>query len=42
MDVKIFPDREEMGKAAAGNASVCLRALLAEKDEVNCIFAAAP
>ena len=40
--VKIFDTRGEMGKVAAQEAGECLRALLAHKDEVNCIFASAP
>lgn len=40
--VKEYESREEMGTQAACEAASCLRQLLGEKDEVNCIFAAAP
>ncbi len=40
--VKIFPDREEMGKEAARNVSDTIRKLLEVKKEINMIFAAAP
>lgn len=40
--VKIFPDREEMGKEAARNVSETIQELLGKKDEINMIFAAAP
>lgn len=40
--VKIFPDREEMGKEAAINVSETIQNLLKKKDEINMIFAAAP
>lgn len=42
LNVKIYSTREEMGKAAAAEAAVAIKALLAEKPEVNMIFAAAP
>lgn len=42
LDVKIFPNREMMGKASAEDASECIRTLLSQKEEINCIFAAAP
>lgn len=42
LTVKIFADRKELGVAAAAMAAVTLRYLLAHKDEVNIIFAAAP
>lgn len=42
MLVKIYSDREEMGKGAAKEAIAHLKELLAEKEEVNVIFAAAP
>lgn len=42
LEVKIFPDREEMGKEAAVDVSDAIRQLLDEKDEINMIFAAAP
>ena len=40
--VKIYENRTDMGKASAGEMAVVLKSLLAEKDEVNIIFAAAP
>ena len=40
--VKKYETRDAMGEAACVEAAECLRALLAEKDEVNAIFAAAP
>lgn len=39
---KIYPTREEMGKAAAAEAAEAIRTLLARKGEINMIFAAAP
>ena len=42
LKVRIFDTRAEMGKAAAAAAAECLRSLLAEKEEVNVVFAAAP
>ncbi|MDE7045121.1 MAG: glucosamine-6-phosphate deaminase [Acetatifactor sp.] len=40
--VKTYDSREEMGAAAAKDAAACLRKLLEEKEEVSCMFAAAP
>lgn len=40
--VKIYNDRDSMGKAAADDAGAYMRKLLQIKDEINCIFAAAP
>ena len=40
--VEIYDTRAAMGDAAGAAAAAHLRALLAEKDEVNVIFAAAP
>jgi len=40
--VKKYETREAMGAAACVEAAECLRRLLAEKEEVNAIFAAAP
>lgn len=40
--VRIYPDREQMGTAASAIAAQRLRSLLAVKDLVNIIFAAAP
>ena len=42
MQVKIFADRDEMGKGAAADIANCIKKLLKEKDEINMIFAAAP
>lgn len=42
LNVKIMSDRDSMGAVAAADAAKTLRTLLAEKDEVNVIFAAAP
>lgn len=40
--VKVFPDREEMGKEAARDISRTIQELLGKKEEINMIFAAAP
>ena len=42
LTVKAADSRAEMGEIAARDAAEALRALLAKKDEVNVIFAAAP
>lgn len=42
LQVKIYESRMEMGKGAAGEAALCLKRLLEEKEEINCMFAAAP
>ena len=42
LTVKIYDTRAAMGRDAAREAAACMRALLAEKDEINMIFAAAP
>lgn len=42
LDVKIFENRTLMGEAAAADIKACFKKLLAEKDEINVIFAAAP
>ena len=42
LSVKVYDDRQSMGQAAAEDAVAYLKGLLAEKDEVWCIFAAAP
>ncbi len=42
LDIKIFPKRNEMGEVAARDICSCIKNILAEKDEVNIIFAAAP
>ncbi len=40
--VKVFPNRDEMGKVASLEASEKIKSLLKEKKEINIIFAAAP
>ena len=40
--VKTFETRDEMGNAAATDIAECIKKCLAEKDEINMIFAAAP
>lgn len=40
--VKVFDSRDEMGRVAAIEAAQRIKELLAQKDEVNIIFAAAP
>lgn len=42
MEVRIYGSRKEMGTAAAGDIAAAVRAVLAEKEECNMIFAAAP
>lgn len=42
LKVCIYPSVEEMGKAAADDVAERIKMLLAEKDEINMIFAAAP
>ena len=42
LQVKIMPNRTEMGKVAAEDAHRVIVQLLAEKEQVNMIFAAAP
>ena len=42
LTVKVMPTREEMGRVAARDIHDRILALLAEKDEINMIFAAAP
>lgn len=42
LEVRIYPDREEMGKDAARDVSAAIQQLQETKDEVNMIFAAAP
>ena len=42
MRVSVYDTREEMGKRVAEDFSVKLKELLAQKEEVNVIFAAAP
>ena len=42
LQVKIFENRDLMGKCAAEDAAKVIRAMQAEKEELNIIFAAAP
>lgn len=42
LEVKIFQSREEMGETAASESAEILRKLLSGKEEINCVFAAAP
>lgn len=42
LNVKVFPSRLEMGIAAAKDAASLIRTLLSQKEEINCVFAAAP
>ncbi len=42
VELKIFDTRSEMGQVAAEEAAQCMRQLLSQKQEINCIFAAAP
>jgi glucosamine-6-phosphate deaminase len=42
LNVRIYPTRDQMGKGCGAEAGSCLRRLLAEKEEVNIIFASAP
>lgn len=42
VNLKIFDTRTEMGRVAAEEAAACMRDLLEQNAEINCIFAAAP
>jgi glucosamine-6-phosphate deaminase len=42
LKVKIYADREQMGQAAAESARTAIKKILAEKEELNIIFASAP
>ena len=42
LEVRIYGDRSEMGKAAAADIKACMLKLLETKDSLNMIFAAAP
>ncbi len=42
LDVRVYGTRKEMGDAAGRDIARAMRELLAEKDEINMIFAAAP
>lgn len=42
LDVKVYPTRKEMGAESAREVAGCIRSLLAEKDSIYIVFAAAP
>ena len=42
MEIKIYPTKPEMGKAAAADVAAAIHEALSHKDTVNMIFAAAP
>lgn len=42
LTLHVCDNREELGRAAAAAAGDAIRALLAQKESINCIFAAAP
>lgn len=42
VELQIFETREEMGLVAAKEAAKTIKQLLSEKEELNCVFAAAP
>lgn len=42
LDIRIYNTRDEMGNAASDDITVVIKELLAEKEEINMIFAAAP
>ncbi len=42
LSVNIYETRDEMGRAAAADAALCIKELLKTKDSLNIIFAAAP
>ena len=42
LDVRVYASRKAMGDAAGRDIAEAMRTLLAEKDEINMIFAAAP
>jgi len=42
LETRIYPNRTLMGAAAAEDIAACILSLLAEKDTINMIFAAAP
>ena len=42
LSVNIYDTRKNMGEAAAADIAACIKKLLAEKDEIYMIFAAAP
>lgn len=42
LQIKVFDNREQMGKAAADDAQQYIQDILSKKDEINVVFAAAP
>ena len=42
LKVKVFDTREKMGQVAGEDVAACIKALLAKKEYINMIFAAAP
>jgi len=42
LDVRVFENRDLMGRAAAEDISACIKKLLETKEQINMIFAAAP
>ena len=42
VELNVFENRKEMGLVAAKEAAECMRRMLKEKAEINCVFAAAP
>ena len=42
LEVKIYDTRDEMGKGAADDIAAAIKELLADREEINMIFAAAP
>ena len=42
LHVRIFDTRKAMGDCAGREAAACMKALLAEKETINVMFAAAP
>lgn len=42
VELKVLENRKEMGRVAAKDAAQCMKRMLTEKTEINCVFAAAP
>ncbi len=42
LEIRIFPDRDELGKTAAADVAGVMRQLLTQKEEISVIFASAP
>lgn len=42
LSIKVYPNRDELGRAAAMDIAECIKRLLSEKPYINMIFAAAP